>query len=108
MSEQAGLRAVFLAGFLSGPLSAALFMLASGVLLQSIVLDPIAVLGGGFGIGLMGLACGNCCGLLARLLFKDDKKTAGGWRLPIVLSCGVSALIGLLLAICIFGMLGSG
>jgi hypothetical protein len=91
-----GIRAVFLAGFLTGDLCGLVYLAIIGHLWESILLNPLALIGAFLGIGLVGTMIGGVSGLSLGLLLGAHKGTVGR-QVPFVVAGMTSAATGLLI-----------
>ena len=98
-----GIRAVLLAGFLSGNAFGLLYLTFTGHLLESLWLNPLALVGAILGIGLVGVTIGAMCGLSLRLLL-GEQKAKDGWLLPSLVAGAASAASGLWIAYMLVAM----
>ena len=99
-----GIRAVFIAAFLGGNASALAYMAVRGKLLEAVQSNPLAILGGFLGIGLVGMSAGAICGLALRLVLEKMGGAVAGWWLPLASAVAVSALLGLFVVHCLFSV----
>ncbi len=89
-----GIRAILLAGFLSGNGLGLFYITVSGNFAK-LLMEPLAVLGVFLAIGLAGLMVGTFLGLTLRL-FQRDQKANEGWHGPIFVAVLASGTIGVL------------
>ncbi|MSQ96742.1 MAG: hypothetical protein EXR98_19610 [Gemmataceae bacterium] len=92
-----GIRGVFIAGFFSGNISGLTYLTINGHLIDSVTLNPIALIGAFLGIGLVGAMLGGLSGLSVKLL-RGAMKAKDGWHIPVAVAAAVSATVGLLIS----------
>jgi len=98
-----GIRAVLLAGFLSGNAIGLLYLTLEGDLLESLQLNPLALFGAFLAVGLAGMMVGALCGLPRFCLEKLG--AADGWQGPVVVSGTVYACVGFMISSAVIGAL---
>ena len=92
-----GIRAVLIAGFVSGNAVGLAYLTLEGHLSESLRLNPLALLGAILGVGIAGTLVGAVCGLFLRLRL-EKQGAADVSRGPVVVSAFASALVELLIA----------
>jgi hypothetical protein len=99
-----GIRAVLVAGFMSGNVLGWLYLAVTGHLLESLSLNPVALGGAFLGVGLVGMWVGAVSGLSLRLLL-GERTASDGWYAPIIVAGAASGGMGLLIASFVVGVL---
>jgi hypothetical protein len=99
------IRAVLLAGFFSGNLCGVVYMVARGVFVEGLRLNPLAMLGGFLGVGLLGMMGGALCGLSLRLVLERTGRLASGRWTPVVIAALASGFVGLVIVYALVGIL---
>src|SRR5579864_8515287 len=90
------IRAVLLAGFISGNAIGLIYLTLEGHLLESLQQNPLALFGAILGIGIAGTMVGGACGLMIKLV--QEKRGATDVGGPVIVSAAVSGLVGFLIA----------
>jgi hypothetical protein len=90
-----GIRAVFLAGFLSGNVCGFLYLTFSGHLLESLWLNPLALFGAFLFVGLVGMLVAALSGFSFKLTAAERAKD--DWLVPVVVAGIASAVTGLVI-----------
>ncbi len=87
-------RNVLLTSILTSVFSGLAYVAIRGQLLVWLMSNPLAVIGGVLGVGLVGMWIGTFCGLSFKMLMCER----AGRYVPVLISGGASAVAGLLIA----------
>jgi hypothetical protein len=98
-----GIRAVLIAGFVSGNSVDLIFLALEGHLLESLELNPLALFGALLGVGIAGMMTGAFAGLIVKLV--QEKRGATDVGGPVIVSAVISGLVGFAIANAIIGVL---